>query len=256
MNNLLFIGYGHMTKAILKGMRAFLNPQHNIIIAGRNPANIEPFLKQEGLDFIKLKACNTIYIDDMVVFLTLKPHALNQFTYTGVANAVLSALAGVSIETLKQHLTANAFVRFMPNIAAFMGLSATTMYTEPINAPQTQELTALLEYFGSVVAVDKEYLIDASMATNGSSLAFLSLVAQGLIDAGVREGLSYKQAFRLVQKSFEGFASLLTIQSPQDITTAICTPGGASIEGLSVLEDRGVRGALIQACHAAVNKYR
>ncbi|GMB91543.1 pyrroline-5-carboxylate reductase [Helicobacter ailurogastricus] len=251
-DKILFIGYGQITKAILRGMRGVLSGQ-SVSIAGKDPAKIAPFLRQEGLEFIDLKPCENIDITDSVVFLTLKPHALGQFSYTGQATAVLSALAGVSIELLQARLQAPIFVRFMPNVAAFLGLSATTFYS-PKQAPK--ELIDLLASFGTAVQVDKEELIDASMVTNGSSLAFLSLFAQGLIDSGVRAGLPRAQARELVEQSFKGFGALLAKQSPQEISQSICTPAGATIEGLSVLEEKGVRGAIMQACHAVAQRYK
>ncbi|BDQ27908.1 pyrroline-5-carboxylate reductase [Helicobacter heilmannii] len=252
-SKILFIGYGQITRAILKGMQGVLAGR-SISIAGKDPSKITPFLKQEGLEFINLRACDqNIDITDSIVFLTLKPHALSAFTYTGQANAILSALAGVSIEILKAHLQAPHFVRFMPNVAAFLGLSATTYYS-PTLAPK--ECIELLASFGTAVPVDQEELIDASMVTNGSTLAFLSLFTQALIDSGVRAGLKHTQAKKLISQSFKGFNALLATQSPQEISQNICTPAGATIEGLSVLEEKGVRGAIMQACHATAKHYK
>ncbi|BEG57427.1 Pyrroline-5-carboxylate reductase ProC [Helicobacter sp. NHP21005] len=253
ISKILFIGYGQITRAILKGMQSALVGQ-SVSIVGKDPSKIAPFLKQEGLDFINLKACDkSIDVTGSVVFLTLKPRALSAFTYTGQATAVLSALAGVSLEILQAHLQAPHFVRFMPNVAAFLGLSATT-YFSPTAAPK--ELIDLLASFGTAVQVDKEELVDASMVTNGSTLAFLSLFTQALIDSGVRAGLKYTQAKELITQSFKGFSALLATKSPQEISQTICTPAGATIEGLSVLEEKGVRGAIMQACHATAQRYK
>ncbi|GMB96327.1 pyrroline-5-carboxylate reductase [Helicobacter sp. NHP22-001] len=252
-SKILFIGYGQITKAILKGMQGALVGRV-VSIVGKDPSKIAPFLKQEGLDFVNLQACDkSIDITDSVVFLTLKSHALSAFTYIGQASAVLSALAGMSLEILKAHLQAPHFVRFMPNVAAFLGLSATTYYSPN---PTPKELIDLLASFGTVVQVDKEELVDASMVTNGSVLAFLSLFTQALIDSGVRAGLKHTQAEELIIQSFKGFSALLATQSPQEISQNICTPAGATIEGLSVLEEKGVRGAIMQACHAIAQRYK
>ena len=107
-----------------------------------------------------------------------------------------------------------------------------------------------------MVVVDKEELIDAAIATSGSSPAFIALIAQALIDAGVREGLNCAQSRELVCGMFEGFASLLAESRPQEIIDAIASPAGTTIEGLSVLENRAVRGAIIEAAHQAVLKAR
>ncbi len=104
--------------------------------------------------------------------------------------------------------------------------------------------------------VGNEKLVDASIATNGSALAFLSLVASSLKDAGIREGLNARDSLELVKMSFKGFAKLLEKERPEMIIEQICTPKGATIEGLSVLEKKGVRGAFIEACQKSVKKMR
>lgn len=254
---IIFVGYGHITQAILMGMASTLQ-EHEVYITGRNPSKIRAFLKHADLDFIHIHSLrhNHICIQDAVVFLTIKPYALASFVYQGHAKAILSALACVGVDTLKDHFKSGVFVRFMPNVAARFGLSATTMYAKSCDEQALEFAKSLLESFGLVVEVDREELIDASMATSGSSLAFLSLFAQSLVDAGVREGLKRSQALQLVGASFEGFAALLKITTPTDISASICTPGGATIEGLSVLEEKAVRGAIIKACHAVVAKGR
>ncbi|WP_104733560.1 pyrroline-5-carboxylate reductase [Helicobacter felis] len=280
-------------------------------------------------------------VEQAVVLLAMKPHALESFSYQGTALLVLSVLAGVDIQALKECVKSHVYVRCMPNVAASYGLSATTYYVDSAYNPryvyardcyghqilngnpiEDQEwkrewfsseflyleeecepdvndqskpfnrlmsvkkaymlqqkpidcsdddiaehqehlkrqinpyVREILKCFGSCVEVQSEALIDASLATNGSSLAFLSMAAQALVSAGVREGLSVNQASELVEQSFKGFAQLLQESDPQEIIDSICTPGGATIAGLSVLEEKAFKGILMQACHIAVRKGR
>lgn len=207
-----------------------------------------------------------IDIEGAIVILAIKSHGLESFIFKGEAHSVYSVLAGVNISTLKQHIKAQTFIRLMPNIGAKLRLSATAAFIEyahgreKLESSELQqkqdEARALCESFGNVVFVEKEELIDSAIATSGSSPAFLALIAQALIDSGVREGIKHKESAKLVQKTFEGVAKLLESHSPQEIIDSITTPGGTTIEGLSVLEECATRGAIIKAAHASVAKAR
>lgn len=86
----------------------------------------------------------------------------------------------------------------------------------------SQKALSVIESFGNCVRVSHEELVDASVATNGR-LAFLSLVASSLKDAGIREGLNAKDSLELVKMSFKGFAKLLEKERPEMIIEQICT---------------------------------
>nr|WP_235852958.1 pyrroline-5-carboxylate reductase dimerization domain-containing protein [Helicobacter labacensis] len=223
---LLVVGYGRMAQAMLRGFATHAPKLESfcIQITGRDPKKIRPFVQDLPLEVAILPPTPTLDIEDAIVLLAMKPYGLESFKYSGMASLVLSVLAGVSVGKLAGHIKSQAYARCMPNIAASYALSSTSLYA-PCATPARDRARALLECLGGVVEVSSEALIDASLATNGSALAFLSMVAQGLVGAGVREGLGYDQAFELVTQSFNGFARLLRENTPQEIINAICTPG-------------------------------
>ncbi|PAF49384.1 pyrroline-5-carboxylate reductase [Helicobacter sp. 12S02232-10] len=251
---LLFVGYGNMAKAIALGIaNSNLKDIYRFEITGRNPQKAQKFLEENHLTG-EAKIYDPslgIDVDGKIVILCIKPYALESFKYKGNANSVYSVMAGVNIDTLKQHIISANYVKAMPNVGARYQKSSTAVYMEGNIA---EEAKKIISSFGCAVFVDSESLVDASIATGGSSPAFLALVAQALIDAGVREGLKREDALSLVRTTFEGFSHLLCEQSPDQIISSITSPGGTTIEGLFVLEDRAVRGAFIQACHEAVLK--
>ncbi|GMT38325.1 Pyrroline-5-carboxylate reductase ProC [Helicobacter bizzozeronii] len=256
MRNLIVVGYGRMAQALLKGLAQNTSRLENyqLQITGRNPEKILPFLQSLPIEVEILPPHGKkIEVQDSIVLLAIKPYGLKSLRYEGGAHMVISLLAGVGVPSLQAHLQSAHYVRCMPNIAAAHALSATTMY-----APSTQkdEARIILECLGQVVEVESEALLDASLATNGSVLAFLGMGAQGLISAGVCAGLSQEQSSKLVAQSFTGFAKLLETHSPQEIIEAITTPGGATIAGISVLEQKAFKGILMQACQATIEKGR
>lgn len=268
MQIIIIVGYGAMAQAIAKG----LNGIYPLEICGRDSTKAEKFIAELGL--VNAKAiplesssnnqvkCNRakasmeckasiVPAQDKIVLLCIKPYGLGSFSYLGKAKAVYSVLAGVSVATLQSHISAQAYIRLMPNIAALCGLSATTAFC--LNASRNQ-VKKICESFGSVVFVEDEKLIDASIATSGSSPAFLALIAQALVDSGVRAGLGRIDSLKLVKESFVGVGALLDRYTPQELIEQVTTPGGTTIEGLAALESSGVRGAIMRACQASVSK--
>ncbi|GAA9703057.1 pyrroline-5-carboxylate reductase [Helicobacter pylori] len=260
MEILQFIGYGNMAQAILEGSHEILSKRFILEITGRNPEKIAPFLQEKNIQARIIPYKNAIDIHQKFVFLLFKPYNLKDFNYQGQAKSVLSALAGVGFEALSDAINSLHYLKCMPNIASKFALSSTAVCEKsPMPLPMpliSQKALSVIESFGNCVRVGNEELVDASVATNGSALAFLSLVASSLKDAGIREGLNAKDSLELVKMSFKGFAKLLEKERPEMIIEQICTPKGATIEGLSVLEKKGVRGAFIKACHESVKKTR
>ncbi len=251
---LLFVGYGHMALAIIKGaLNANLNQKYHFEITGRSPDRLKDFLKLHKLEsyFTIISSECKLDITDKIVLLCIKPYGISSFNYIGKAYACLSVLAGTDIQTISRYIDSKGYVRIMPNTAASYQKSSSAVFCSGI---QIELIEDIILSFGNCIEVNNENLIDASIATSGSAPAFIALIAQALIDSGVREGLTRSQSKALVRGMFDGFAKLLNNQEPQEIIDAITSPGGTTIEGLSILEKHGIRGAIIEAGHQAVLK--
>jgi pyrroline-5-carboxylate reductase len=105
---------------------------------------------------------------------------------------------------------------------------------------------------GSVVRVP-EYQLDAVTGLAGSGPAYLFLVAEALIEAGVLAGLPRDTAVTLVVQTLRGSARLLAEsgEGPEALRAAVTSPGGTTAAALRVLEQRGVRAAFLDAVEAA-----
>ena len=93
---------------------------------------------------------------------------------------------------------------------------------------------------------------------SGSGPGFVALLVEALADGGVKAGLPRSLALALATQTLSGTAALLdeTGEHPAQIKDRVSSPGGTTIAGLAVLEQRAVRGALIEAVAAAADRAR
>lgn len=117
---------------------------------------------------------------------------------------------------------------------------------------QLQQVKGLLEAVGQGVIVPESQL-DAITAVSGSGPGYLALIAEAMIDGGVKAGLPRDLATQLVFQTLKGTGILLQQEgkSPALLKDRVTSPGGTTIAGISVLEDNGVRGAIIEAIESA-----
>jgi pyrroline-5-carboxylate reductase len=172
---------------------------------------------------------------------------------------ILSIAAGVTLAALDGAAGPGvAVVRAMPNTPALIGAGAAAI--SPGASATEDDLDwaeSLLSSVGSVVRVD-ESLLDAVTGLSGSGPAYVFLFAEALIDAGVLAGLPREVAVPLAVQTLLGSARLLAMSSdgPEALRAGVTSPGGTTAEGLRVLEQRGVRAAVLDAVIAARDRSR
>jgi pyrroline-5-carboxylate reductase len=172
---------------------------------------------------------------------------------------VLSIAAGVPTAALEAALGDGArVVRAMPNTPALVGAGVSAIAAG--RAAGDEDLAWAAEILGAVgdVVTVPEHLLDAVTGLSGSGPAYVFLVVEALIDAGVLAGLPREVAERLAVGTVAGAGRLLaeTGQSPADARAAVTSPGGTTAAGLRVLEAAGVRAAFLEAVAAATERSR
>lgn len=167
---------------------------------------------------------------------------------------LLSIAAGVTLATLEDGLPANvAVVRAMPNTPALVGAGASAI--APGTAATDDDLawaTSILGAVGTVVTV-AEHQLDAVTGLSGSGPAYVFLVAESLVEAGVLVGLPRDVSEQLAFQTLLGSARMLVEQAdgPAELRAAVTSPGGTTAAGLRALEAAGVRHAFLSAVEAA-----
>jgi len=175
------------------------------------------------------------------------------------AKRVLSIAAGVTLGSLQSWCPSNcAVVRAMPNLPALVSTAATAIAGGSRSTRDDVDWAAgIMGSVGLVVEVP-EALLDAVTGLSGSGPAFLSLVAEAMIEAGVLLGLTRSVAADLVVQTLLGTARMLaeTGQSPAALRAAVTSPAGTTASGLRELEAAGVRSAFLEAVTAAAHRSR
>jgi pyrroline-5-carboxylate reductase len=254
---LLVVGGGRMGGALVLGLLG----------AGWSPTDIvvvEPSARRraELAHQVPLVEVRTEVSAAAAAVIAVKPaigeEACRALSRVGVSR-VLSIMAGVPLARLESWLPGStAVVRAMPNSPATVGAGVSAVAAG--SRATDHDVAWAEELLGAVGHVVRlpESSLDAVTGLSGSGPAYLFLVVEALIEAGMAVGLSEEVSRLLVVDTLAGSARLLVDsgETPQSLREAVTSPGGTTEAGLRVLEDRGVRGAITAAVAAATERSR
>ncbi len=255
-----FIGGGAMAEALIRGML-----KAELVSAGQITIND---VSNERLSYLKSTYDMNISLDSQdiasradILFLTVKPQILNNVLDTiapvvAKTTIVISVAAGAKILTLQSKMPGVPIVRVMPNtpVAVGEGMSAIAL-GKYAGAGTGEVAAAIFSSVGRVVTVD-ESSMDAVTGLSGSGPAYVFVLIDALADAGVRVGFSRQNALLLAAQTLLGSAKMVleTGEHPAKLRDMVTSPGGTSIAGVHMLEQKGVRAALIDAVMVATHR--
>jgi pyrroline-5-carboxylate reductase len=173
---------------------------------------------------------------------------------------VLSIAAGVTTAAIEHACGSREVrvVRAMPNTPALVGAGASAIAGgSAATVDDLRWAESILAAVGVVVQVP-EPALDAVTGLSGSGPAYVFLVAESLIDAGVLVGLPRDVSTTLAVQTLLGAARLLAESGDgaPALRAAVTSPGGTTAAGLRRLEDRAVRAAFLDAVAAATERSR
>jgi pyrroline-5-carboxylate reductase len=256
-----FVGGGLMAEAIIKGCldKQVLSPQEIRVVDPQEDRR-EYLLKTFGITVYD-KPKDAIKKADIVIIAT-KPQHLEEVSsqLKGIIESnqtILSILAGIKVDTLRQVLNHDAVIRVMPNTPAQigMGMSVWTA-TNEVSSGIKETTKTILESLGEQVYVSQEIYLDMATAVSASGPAYVFLFIEAMIDAGVYLGLPRDTARKLVLQTVHGSCQLAlsSAQHPAQLKDAVTSPGGTTASALLVLEQREFKGTIMQAIIAAYDK--
>lgn len=248
METITFIGNGNMALSIAQGLKK----NYKIEVVGRDFSKLEIFEKKLGIGIEKF-LLQDFNMENKNVILCVKPANVESVSklLKGKARMFVSVLAGTSLEKLRSAFSANGFVRSMPNLAASVGASMTTLCGDVMYKEEAQKL---LNSIGITQWLVTEKEIDIATALAGSGPAYLALIAESLADGAVKQGLKRDDAMKIMEGLFAGFGKLIQEQHPALLKDGVMSPGGTTAAGYGALEKHGVRYACIDAVESAYKK--
>jgi len=248
MKKITFIGNGNMALSIAKG----LQNEYALEVVGRDMQKLQNF--ENSLNVTISKAfIDDFDITDKTLILCIKPANVDELAtkLKGKAKVLYSVLAGTTLKKLTNSIEAEAYVRAMPNLAASVGASMTTLTGE---TSYKAEALKLFSAIGKAHWLGSEKEIDIATALAGSGPAYLALIAEALADGAVKEGLKRDDAMEIMRGLFKGFGELIQNEHPALLKDGVMSPGGTTAAGYAALEEKGVRGACMDAIEAAYTK--
>ncbi len=257
MNELLVVGGGRMGEALVAGLLAsgWCTPDGVTVVEALAPrrTQLAEQYPQWRVVAEPVAASN--------VLVAVKPNDVvavcADLAALGGVRRLLSVAAGVPTHRIEAAIGAGvAVVRSMPNTPALVGAGVSAI--APGTAAGSVELAWAREILGAVGAVVEvtEYQLDAVTGLSGSGPAYIFLVAEAMVEAGVLAGLARPVAETLALGTIAGAGRLLVEsgRSPAELRADVTSPGGTTAAGLRALEDRAVRAAFLDAVTAATRR--
>ena len=248
MKTITFIGNGNMALSIAKG----LQKSYKIEVVGRDLAKLQQF--EAALDVsIEKSLLDNFDIEGKRVMLCVKPANVEEVgkKLKGKAAVLYSVLAGASLEKLAAHFNTDAVVRAMPNLAASVKRSMTTLTGDIAYKAEAEELLGAI---GETRWLASEKELDIATGLAGSGPAYLALIAESLADGAVKQGLKRDDAMAVMRGLFGGFGELIQEIHPALLKDGVMSPGGTTAAGYGALEDGNVRSACMKAIEMAFTK--
>ncbi|KAK1163768.1 pyrroline-5-carboxylate reductase 1b [Acipenser oxyrinchus oxyrinchus] len=262
-----FIGAGQLAYALARGFTAAGVIATHKITASSPDTGLPTVtgLRKLGVNFTTSNK-ETVKNSD-VLFLAVKPHII-PFVLDEIGpdienrHLVVSCAAGVTIHSIEKKLSlchlAPKVMRCMTNTPVVVREGA-TVYATGTHAKleDSMLLEQLMASVGFCVEVEED-LIDAVTGLSGSGPAYAFTALDALADGGVKMGLPRRLALRLGAQALLGAAKMVldSEQHPGQLKDNVCSPGGATIHALHVMESGGFRSLLINAVEASCIRTR
>ena len=260
---LIIVGGGRIGTALAHGLRAaqFCLPSQLAVIELSRDRRDELDHELAGSDVLASLELDHVAPHTGVVLCVKPEQAEGVARLIGAVGTtrVLSIVAGLSTSRIEAVMPGPvAVIRAMPNTPVLVGKGASAIAGgSHVTKDDLDWAESVLGALGIVVRLSERHL-DAVTGLSGSMPAYLYLVVEALIEAGVHQGLTRETSRELVVATFEGAGALLaaTGDSPENLRAQVTSPGGTTAAGIRMLESRAVRAAFLEAVAAATERSR
>jgi len=254
------IGCGNLGKSILNGLVDDKDyPSENIIATKRSLDAIKSY-EEYG---VRITTDNVWAVGESdVIIVAVKPYkvisVLNDIKahLNPEKHTVVSLATNVHVNELQEALPENMPVfRAMPNTAADVKESITSLCHNKAGAPELETVQELFNRIGTSICINEE-LMDAATVLGSCGTAFVLRFIRAMVQGGIQIGLDSKTASEIVNQTVKGAANLLIERKnhPEFEIDKVTTPKGCTILGLNEMEHNGLSSSLIKGIVTSYNK--
>lgn len=257
-----FIGAGNMGSAMIGGiLDASLVTTSQIIASAHSPETLDKIRTKFSIETTQSNEVVAERSD--ILFLAVKPNkfaeVLPQIKDHLKPDCILvSIAAGQPISNIEAILGKIKLIRAMPNTPALVGAAMSALCpNDKVTAEEVKLIESLFNSFGRAEVVP-ESMMDAVVGVSGSSPAYVYMFIEAMADAAVADGMPRTQAYKFAAQSVFGAAKMVleTGKHPGELKDMVCSPAGTTIEAVRVLEEKGLRSAVIEAMKVCADKSR
>lgn len=262
MQKIMFIGAGSIAEALIHGwVENDVIHAKDVYISNRsNQQRLDELTNKYGVN--QLKDYEQLQEAHLII-LAMKPKdaraAMNAIRpYIQDHVAVLSVLAGISIQTIADHLGNRPIARVMPNTSATIGMSASGIaFNALVSDSQRAQFIQMLEAVGIVIEVEEDKL-HAVTALSGSGPAYLYYLMEAFERVGMEFGLSKEIVRELMVQTIAGSAEMIKSvkEEPEVLRKKVTSPGGTTEAGIQALAAMDFNDAIANCIRSAEKRSR
>lgn len=250
------LGLGKMGSSILSGIiKSKIYQKEEVLLFDVNDE-----LKEKYGDLgYKFSDSEQSLIDNVeMLILAIKPQMFKVLNDLKINNdlVVISIAAGKTIKDLEEIFGKQQFIRVMPNTPSLISYGATAITKSNNVLEETfNKAKNIFESIGVVEEID-ESLMNEIIPVNGSMPAFLYYFVEAYIDDATSCGIPYESAKRLACEAVIGSAKMIleTGKPIKELINDVCSPGGATLEGLRVLKENNFQEIIKESNKACIKR--
>lgn len=258
-----FIGAGHMAQAIINGwLKVNKVSSSDIFIHSARRESYAVYAQEKNL--VPVDSNNEVIKKADIIFLAVKPLVLGKVLaevrdkLKKQNKVIVSMVSGVSLTEIQQELDNDnvELLRIMPNVNVEINEGMTALAKNECMTEEHYDFCEnLFNALGKTSNISEKDF-STFVALSGSSPAFVYFFIDALSRAGVKYGLSKKQATEIAAQAVMGSAKkvLTDPRTPWELVDDVSSPGGTTVAGLLAMEEAGFMTSIVKAVDATIAK--
>ncbi|EGR34472.1 pyrroline-5-carboxylate reductase, putative [Ichthyophthirius multifiliis] len=256
-----FIGAGKIATAISLGLLnsgSFFPEQ--FYATARTQQTVQNYQKLTGIQNVQYLENKIAIENSQAIIICTKPFQISDLSKEIAPfcsqKLIISLAAGYKLETLFKNFSHKKIIRVLPNTPVTVMLGASAYSMGPGCNQEDEEICKnIFNTIGKLYKVE-EHLMDAVCGISGSGPAYVYEFIQGIVDAGIKQGLEKEIALGLAVQTVLGAATMLDRKfgSPEDLKNAVTTPNGTTYAALQVMKEQKFKDIIDDFVNACVKR--